>query len=202
MCIRDSIYTSDHGDLQGDYGLMFKGPYHVDSLLRVPLIWRSGQATAPACITAPVGHVDLAPTFCRIAGLQVPEWMQGQPLPTDVGAAGRERVLTTFDSQFSAVGMHLRTIYRDGFLCTAYEVDAPQRGACFPLYWALWGRESTVPRYRGGEGELYDCTADPLQQRNLWSDSAHRSIKDDLLDDLCQSLPALRQPVLVPAAPT
>jgi arylsulfatase A-like enzyme len=36
----DVIFTTDHGELQGDYGLMFTGPDHTDSLMRLPLIWR------------------------------------------------------------------------------------------------------------------------------------------------------------------
>ena len=27
----DVIFTTDHGEFQGDFGLLFKGPYHVDS---------------------------------------------------------------------------------------------------------------------------------------------------------------------------
>ncbi len=162
----DVVFTSDHGELQGDYGLMFKGPYHVDSLLRVPLIWRPAPAAAiaPAEITTPVGHVDLAPTFCAIAGLETPEWMQGSALPTST-AQRRERVITTFDSQFASVGMHLRTIYRDGYLCTAYEPSTRDVGGRFRGYWAIWGRGTTVPRYTGSEGELYAVADDPHQQR-------------------------------------
>jgi hypothetical protein len=36
----DIVFTTDHGELQGDFGLLFKGPYHVDGLMRLPLIWR------------------------------------------------------------------------------------------------------------------------------------------------------------------
>jgi arylsulfatase A-like enzyme len=36
----DVFFTTDHGDLAGDYGLMYKDPYHTDSLMRLPLIWR------------------------------------------------------------------------------------------------------------------------------------------------------------------
>ena len=39
----DIFFTTDHGELQGDYGLMFKGPYHVDALMRLPFIWKPGQ---------------------------------------------------------------------------------------------------------------------------------------------------------------
>ena len=30
----DVFFTTDHGELQGDFGLLFKGPYHVDALMR------------------------------------------------------------------------------------------------------------------------------------------------------------------------
>ena len=46
----------------------------------------------PATISRPVGLVDLAPTFCTIAGLPAPEWMQGAALPVDDADADRTRV--------------------------------------------------------------------------------------------------------------
>ena len=67
----DVFFTTDHGELQGDFGLLFKGPYHVDALMRLPLVWRPAPSTPqpPAVVTRPVGLVDLAPTFCAIAGI-------------------------------------------------------------------------------------------------------------------------------------
>ena len=47
----DVIFTTDHGELQGDFGLLFKGPYHVDALMRIPMIWRP----------APSAHVAVHP---------------------------------------------------------------------------------------------------------------------------------------------
>ncbi len=198
----DVFYTSDHGELQGDFGLLFKGPYHVDALMRVPLLWRpapSASVTA-SVVDDPVGLVDLAPTFCRIAGLDVPSFMEGAPLPVANGS-GRERVLTTFDSQFENGGMHLRSIYRDGMLCTAYD-RSDGRGGHFPFYWAVWNRGAWVPRYDGTEGELYDTREDPQERVNLWSDPKRRRLRDDLLDDLVKSLPQRRDPPLPFSAPT
>ena len=37
----------------------------------------------PAVVSRPVGLVDLAPTFCSIAGVEPTEWMQGSQLPAD-----------------------------------------------------------------------------------------------------------------------
>jgi hypothetical protein len=198
----DVVFTSDHGDLQGDFGLFFKGPYHVDGLLRVPLLWRpAARAGVPsAVVSTPVGLVDLAPTFCAIAAVPVPPWMEGTPLPTTDGTA-RPPVLTTFDSQFAAVGMHLRTIFDGRYLCTAYG-PSDRRGGEFRAYWALWGRGSEVPRYDGSEGELYDCAEDPQERANLWRDPARRSLRDQLVAELAARLPPPRSPPLPFAAPT
>ena len=32
----DVFFTTDHGEMQGDFGLLFKGPFHVDALMRLP----------------------------------------------------------------------------------------------------------------------------------------------------------------------
>jgi arylsulfatase A-like enzyme len=198
----DIVFTSDHGELQGDHGLVFKGPYHVDALLRVPLVWRPAPRAnlAAADVKAPVGNVALAPTFCAIAGIPVPSWMDGEPLPTsDTDPAARrcERVITTFDSNFAHVGMHLRTIYRDGYLCTVYEPTRRSGGGEFPIYWSLWGRHSNVPRYDGTEGELYAVGDDPHQYVNLWSDPARRALRDDLVADLRAHTPPLARALRV-----
>ncbi|HUP84578.1 MAG TPA: sulfatase-like hydrolase/transferase [Acidimicrobiales bacterium] len=180
----DVVFTTDHGELQGDFGLLFKGPYHVDGLMRLPLIWRpapSAGASVPSTVTAPVGLVDLAPTFCSIAGVDAPSWMEGQALPVDDAAGGPERVLTEWDSELFGVDVHLRTITRDRWVCTAY------------------GR-GTV--HDGTEGELYDLVDDPLQRVNRWDDPSHRSLRDDLLEDLWSSQPTAREaPRLLLQAP-
>ncbi|HCX69310.1 MAG TPA: sulfatase, partial [Rhodobiaceae bacterium] len=182
----DIVFTTDHGEFQGEFGLLFKGPYHVDALMRLPMIWRPAKSAgiAPASVARPVGQVDLAPTFCEIAGLPVPEWMQGKPMPrTDAEAdkQGRERVFTEWDCQHvDGTTVGLRTIYRDGYTITAY-------------------LPGTI--YDGSEGELYDHKEDPGQLRNLWNDPACASLKSDLLADLRDAEPPAREPRLECVAP-
>ena len=153
--------------------------------MRLPLIWRPAPVAqpAPSVVTRPVGLIDLAPTFCAIADVPAPDWMQGQPLPTDDGTAdarGEQRVLTEWDSELFGVDVHARTITRDGFVCTAF-------------------LEGSV--HDGTEGELYDLSDDPLQQRNLWHDPERRHLRDDLLADLWDSQPLKHEPRLLLEAP-
>jgi DNA-binding transcriptional ArsR family regulator len=111
-------------------------------------------------------------------------------------------VITTFDSQFAAVGMHLRTLYRDDMICTVYEPSTSDRGGRFPFYSSVWLRGSHFPRYDGTEGELYDLKEDPRQWANLWDDPARRRLRDELIDDLRTHLPAERLPRLPVVSPT
>jgi arylsulfatase A-like enzyme len=171
--------------LQGDYGLLFKGPYHVDALMRLPLIWRPAPraGTAAGTVTAPVGHLDLPSTFCRIAGIDEPGWVEGRPLPlseAEAATQGRQRVLTEWESEHGPTSLKLASIYRDGLLCTAY-------------------RAGTL--YDGTEGELYDLREDPGALVNLWDDPERRSLRGDLVADLEDNLPKARAPRLPRNAP-
>jgi arylsulfatase A-like enzyme len=167
----DVIFTTDHGEFQGDFGLLFKGPHHVDSLMHLPMIWRPAPSAgiAPQTINAPVGQVDFAPTFCQIAGVAPAEWMEGSALPRNAAEAGkREAVFTEWDSEFNGISVSLRTLHRDGWTITAYNKSS---------------------LYDGNEGELYDLKNDPRQWRNLWDDPSAAAMKRDLLDDLRARMP-------------
>jgi arylsulfatase A-like enzyme len=200
----DVFFTTDHGELQGDFGLLYKGPYHVDALMRIPFVWHPAPSAgvAAAEIAEPVGQLDLAPTFCAIAGVAVPAWIEGAPLPTAPGA-GRERVITEWDGQFKQLGMHLRTIYRDGFVCTVYEPSTTDSGWDLSRLYKVMGIDLPMPdvHYAGTEGELYDLRHDPLQWRNLWSDPGYAKLRSDLVADLYDHLPKPRDPRLAVEAP-
>ncbi len=203
----DVIFTTDHGELQGDFGFVFKGPFHCPALMHLPLIWKPAPAAsiAAAEIEDIVSQVDIAPTLCAIAGIPVPDTMQGRPLPTSSGKGGGERAICTWDSQLSGYGMHFASLVRDGWLCTVYEastVGVPTGVEDFFKKYGLGSGPSSWVVYGGAEGELYDLTEDPLLRHNRWDDPSLQSWRDDLVDDLRANLPAWRKPLLKVAAPT
>jgi len=182
----DIFFTTDHGELQGDFGLMFKGAFHVDALMRLPFLWRPAPESDPVAATLPdpVAHIDLAPTFCRIAGVDVPEWMDGTPLPASTGdarAQGRDNVLTGWDSvhrnsadaEKRNLTLSLRTITTQTHALTAY-------------------LPGTI--YEGTEGELYDMTDDPEQRVNRWDDPALAALRSDLLAHMQDIWPKEAEP--------
>ncbi len=197
----DVLLTTDHGELQGDYGLIYKGPYHTDALMRLPMIWRPAPSAgvAPSEVEEPVGQVDLAPTFCEIAGIEPAPWMQGRALPTSPGAGTHERALCEWDSQFPGYGMHLRSIVRDGWSLTAYGTSTDGQPNGLERHFGEQVLTSCGIHYDGTEGELYRLDEDPHQWHNLWDDPAHRAVRDDLVADLRDSLPTERRVLEVEA---
>ena len=209
----DVIFTTDHGEMQGDFGLLYKGPYHTDALMRLPMVWRPAPnaGVTPAVVRDPVGQVDLAPTFCAIAGVEAAPFMQGKSLPTADGEPDRDRMLCEWDSQFPGYGMHLRSIYRDGWLCTVYEPSTAGQPNGLEETWGdgvlapcpvVYEQSSVGP---GGvaiaTGELYNVADDPYQFENLWDDPKRKAQRDDLVADLYDSLPeeVRRLKVVAPA---
>jgi len=76
------IFTSDHGQFLGEYGFAGKWYPHEPSI-RIPLIvhdprapsGRRGTRTSSFALS-----IDLAPTMLQLAGVEIPEGMQGRSL--------------------------------------------------------------------------------------------------------------------------
>jgi len=77
------VYTSDHGDNAGEHGLWWKQSYHEGSA-GVPLMiqtpeHQSGERN-PSCISTPVSLIDLCPTLGGLAGVDMPDDLDGVDL--------------------------------------------------------------------------------------------------------------------------
>ena len=152
----DVVFTTDHGELQGDFGLLFKGPYHVDGLMRLPLIWRPAPSAgvAPAVVTRPGrarrpgADVLLRPRACPPSrGWRAPPCPSTTPTPTPA-RLGPGRSPSGTASCWASTSTCARS---------------PATAGCAPPT-----RPGTV--HDGSEGELYDLADDPLQQVNRWDD--------------------------------
>jgi hypothetical protein len=98
--------------------------------------------------------------------------------------------------------MHLRTIYRDGWLCTVYEPSTVGEPNGLEKWFEETGMFGGVgPQseiaYGGTEGELYDVGDDPHQFTNRWDDASCRALRDDLVADLYDHLPKERKVLAV-----
>ena len=75
------VFVSDHGDMLGERGLWFKMNF-FDGASRVPLMI-AAPALEPGLVTVPVSTIDLLPTLCNLAGVDMAEiapWTDGTSL--------------------------------------------------------------------------------------------------------------------------
>lgn len=143
------VFTSDHGELLGDHGLWYKGPFFYEGLLGVPLIIR-GPGVRTGVTDALVSTVDLAPTLLESLAVGVPDAMDGASFAAhlrDGDTLTRDRCLVEY-----------RNGYRDA-----------DRAAM-----ALVTERFKYVRYQDGERELTDLIADPEERRNVAGDPQYR----------------------------
>ncbi len=89
------VFTSDHGDMMGDHGLMLKLIMHFQGCLRVPLIVKTPGGTG-ARTSSLAASIDLPHTLLDLCGVAEFQGMQGVslgPILDDPTAAVREAVL-------------------------------------------------------------------------------------------------------------
>jgi arylsulfatase A-like enzyme len=159
------LLTSDHGDLLGDRGLLFKGGLHYSSITRVPLIWRDTAEARHAQLRQDLAQtIDIAPTILARAGLAPANGMQGRSLLSP--DAQRTGLLMEEESQRADFGLDRRLRMRT---------------------WRTLDHRLTV--YDGQSwGELYDLRADPHELRNLWAEPAHRDLRATLTEQLLRAM--------------
>ncbi len=99
------IVTSDHGDMLGERGLWFK-KHFFDHAARVPLILHDPRRFAAARRPEPVSLVDLLPTLCDLAGIDLadraprpPDGASLLPLCEDMAAVGDRPVFAEMTSE-------------------------------------------------------------------------------------------------------
>ena len=87
------ILSSDHGDYLGDHDLIGKASFY-EAAIRVPMLARVPWSDTSAVVDDMVELRDVTATMLAFAGVELPEYMDAQPMP-DLGLAegrGRERI--------------------------------------------------------------------------------------------------------------
>jgi arylsulfatase A-like enzyme len=154
--------------------LVQKGCRFYEGLVRVPLLWSwPGHLTQGQQSDALVELTDIVPTLLDLAGLPVPQRVQGRSLlPILIGAAepGTHRPYVRSEF-FGALG------------------DPPNRtpgaeGTTTPGTYAtmIRDRNHKLVVYHGlGAGELFDLQEDPEEFVNLWDSPAHAGVRFELV---------------------
>ncbi|EPX81217.1 choline-sulfatase [Litoreibacter arenae] len=140
------LFVSDHGDMLGERGLWFKMSFYEGSS-RVPLMVASPDMT-PGLVTDPVSNIDICPTLCDLAGVDMSEvmpWTDGQSVVPLGNGEGR-----------------------DAPVAMEYAAEASYA----PLVSLRYGKWK-FNRCALDPDQLFDLDADPHELTDLASDPAH-----------------------------
>jgi arylsulfatase A-like enzyme len=162
------IYTADQGFYLGDHGWYDKRFMYEESL-RMPFVMRyPGNTKAGRKIEELTLNVDFGPTLLDMAGLDVPESMQGESFAPLLQGEGAEE-------------------WRDAIYYHYYEY--PKWHHVQPHYGIRTDRYKLIHFYYDVDvWELYDLQEDPNEMQNLYMDPK----KADLVANLKEQLKNLQ----------
>ncbi len=153
------VFSADHGDMLGSQGL-WKKQKPFDESARVPMLvrWPAQLGVEPRTLDAPINSEDVMPTLLSLAGVPVPESIEGL--------------------DFSA---HLRGGPAPGaggtvLTCVAPFADFERRNGG-KEYRGLRTNRYTYVRDLNGPWLLFDNETDPYQMHNLVNDPAHNELQ-------------------------
>jgi choline-sulfatase len=141
------LFVSDHGDMLGEGGMWFKMSFREGSA-RVPLMI-SAPGLDPHKIDTPVSTIDVLPTLCDLAGIDMDEVMPW----TD--------------------GTSLLPLAQWGERTAPVAMEYAAEGSQAPLVGLRYGKWKYI-RCALDPDQLFDLDADPLERTNLADHPGHQ----------------------------
>ena len=151
------VFTTDHGHFFGQHGLVAKGAFHYEDMIKVPfLVSMPGTVPQNKQSDSLQSLVDLAPTFLDVCGIDIPRTMTGIS-QKDVWFGKRETIRdhVIIENRHQPTTLFHRTYVDSRYKLTVY-----------------YGRTY---------GELFDLETDPGEIHNLWDDPGQKDLKAGLL---------------------
>lgn len=185
------FYFSDHGGaVPGSKRFLFESGLHVPLIIRFPGIWRHLAPASPGSQTNRlVSFIDFPPTVLSLAGVTIPDHMQGRAFAGAFEAEPRTYAFA-YRGRMDERDDRSRTVRDNRFRYTRNWMPFRPWGQHIEYLWrapatAPWHRHflagKTTPAQsrffavpKPGE-ELYDCLVDPHNVHNLAYDPAHQA---------------------------
>lgn len=160
------VYTSDQGFYMGEHG-WFDKRFMYEESMRTPLVMRLPKGLRRrGDVTELVQNIDYAPTFVDLAGLPVPEDMQGVSLAP------------LLRHKRSPKDWKRKSLYYHFY-------EYPGEHAVRRHYGVRTERYKLIHFYGDMDyWEMYDLQQDPHELHNLYGDPAHTELQQELHQEL------------------
>jgi arylsulfatase A-like enzyme len=188
------VCTTDHGlALPGLKAGLLDGGIGVLLIVRGPGGFSGGKV-----VDALVSQIDLYPTFCELAGVEVPEFVQGESLlPLVHGEAEKIRREVFAEITYHAAYEPQRAVRTDRYKYIRRFVeggpvlancdDSTTKDLMIELGWADRPLDSE---------QLYDLLLDPNETRNVAADAQYADVREELAGRLERWMEETGDPLL------
>jgi arylsulfatase A-like enzyme len=178
------VFFGDHGWHLGDHGLWNKHS-NFEEATRTPLIFRSPDITGGFINKSPVELLDIFPTICELAGIEVPEYLDGVsllPILEKKVSIQKDFAISQYPRRCNVMRSVIGTYPED---CTlmGYAV----RNSRYRYVAWVSGDYEDRSDFNNNEilmEELYDYDIDPLETRSFASDPKYQMVKDEMIGNL------------------
>ncbi len=197
------VFTSDHGDFCGEYGLIRKGADLAEFLARIPLFVLGAGIQAGVRADAHVNLCDIMPTLCRVAGAEVPFGVQGRSLLPLLHGRESSAAFRSVYAEHGLGGQRFTTEDMDGLI----DSEAPPLQCTFDCLsnmtqtgvtrmvrmgdWKLIADET-------GREQLYNVSNDPAELCDCIDDPAHRETRMMMQSELLNWCLRMQDPLPFP----
>lgn len=148
------VYMTDHGEFAGEHGMIEKAPgIGFRCVTRIPMLI-SWKGTLPENETRDeiIESVDVFPTLCSLAGVELPDWVDGKDASELIKTDAHIRDFAVTENP------HTKTIHTKKFKLTQY-----------------------LPEFQNEDfGELFDIENDPYELTNLYFVPEYQNVVQDL----------------------
>ena len=136
-----------------------------------------------------VSHIDIYPTVCELAGIDRPEWLQGEsilPLIKEDGGVDRIRDAVYADVNYHACYEPQRMVrtQRWKYICRFDDIRSPVPPNCDQSMSKDYWLENGWLDQPIAEERLYDVVFDPHETHNLVDSSAHAEVLEEMRERL------------------
>lgn len=167
------VFTSDHGDMMGDFNMMLKGVM-LEPAVRIPMIVRiPGITDTQKIIEEPVSQVDLVPTLLEALNIHAENDLDGKSLlpviKEETGLSNNNDVFIEWNGSEGENKWYKVCEDKKTEKKIKEVYGSPRRTVVTHDGWKM--SLSTA-----GENELYNLKSDPYERTNLYFDISYAPI--------------------------
>lgn len=163
------IITSDHGEMFERGVIGHITPLIYEPIIHIPLLISCPGQLEREDIYDYTSSVDIVPTLARLAGLPIPDWVEGAPLPKLGGIGDVERSIYSIDAQnnsaFGQLSRASSSLTKGRYRLTYYHYPD------------------------GQQFEFYDLDADPEELDDIYPSQPVEAVRmqDEMLQKMAEA---------------